>query len=91
MVSGDLVQLYQGDGVRQRFYEISCDPSIVDQPCKYLDKRHQQSSKCVQQYSYTYALVRDFGIDYDDVANGGWRLDYIQIRSGCSCQLGQRY
>ncbi|CAG7828292.1 unnamed protein product [Allacma fusca] len=84
--AGDLVELYQTSSVHQRFYEISCAPSIAEKPCQFLARKAQPYSRCEQQYSYTYALVRDRG-GAGVRADHGWRLDYILVRSGCSCQI----
>jgi len=78
--AGEMVELYQEEGAKQRFYETSCAPSVANHRCNYLDKKHKENSRCEQQYSYSYALVRNS-------ENDGLRMDYIQLRSGCSCRI----
>lgn len=79
-----------------RFYEISCKEGVLDSPCKYVNKKVE--SRCIQKYSYTYALVKNspelknnnsptFPTREDGAA---YVLDYIQIRSGCSCEVKKR-
>ncbi|CAG7829033.1 unnamed protein product, partial [Allacma fusca] len=38
--TGDYVELYRDDTLIQRFYEVSCQPEVVNKPCKFLDGRH---------------------------------------------------
>ena len=106
------VELYRDGSNGQRFYEHSCRPDIVDKPCLFTERRLRNQSRCEQQYSYTYALVRDTNVSltesqensstpnkhrhshqhfnpfhHNRFERGGssWTLDYIRVRSGCSC------
>ncbi|EEZ98286.1 uncharacterized protein LOC103315170 [Tribolium castaneum] len=89
------VELYRDGDYTQRFYERSCHKDILGKPCRFMDKKLHEHSKCIQKYSYTYALVRDLGRHHMQrpknfpslAAPGGatWTLDYIRIRSGCAC------
>lgn len=90
------VELYRDGDYKQRFYELSCHKEILGKPCRFMDKKLHEHSRCVQKYSYTYALVRDQGRhhtqrpkNFPSLATGPggttWTLDYIQIRSGCGC------
>lgn len=88
------VELYRDGSNRQRFYELSCHKDWRDKPCRFMDRKLHSRSKCVQKYSYTYALVKDPGRHHHQRPNsfpsfpasgGGWKLDYIRVRSGCSC------
>lgn len=59
-ISGHLVELYQDDRIQQKFYEVSCRDDIINQPCKFFEntKRPNLLTKCKQQHTLTYALVR---------------------------------
>ncbi|KAG8179699.1 hypothetical protein JTE90_025655 [Oedothorax gibbosus] len=74
---GRIFELYRDSNSTQSFYQTSCTQGTEGKPCRYV----RANSACVQRYSYTYALVRDFE------SNAQWRLDYIRIRSGCSCEV----
>lgn len=72
------------------------------QPCRFMDRHLHNQSRCVQKYTYTYAIVR--GPDqsapgghqhthpFTSFSNGGsnWSLDYIKVRMGCSCVVYPR-
>jgi hypothetical protein len=91
------VELYRDGDYRQRFYELSCHAEILGKPCRFMDKKLHDHSRCVQKYSYTYALVKDPGRHHHQrlknfpsfpaAGPGGttWTLDYIRVRSGCGC------
>ncbi|KAK5650453.1 hypothetical protein RI129_001482 [Pyrocoelia pectoralis] len=89
------VELYRDGENRQRFYELSCHKDIVGKPCRFMDRKLHIQSKCIQKYSYTYALVKDPGRHHHQRANyfpafpstdgATFTLDYIRVRSGCSC------
>ncbi|XP_017783987.1 PREDICTED: uncharacterized protein LOC108567808 [Nicrophorus vespilloides] len=93
------VELYRDGNNRQRFYELSCHQDILDKPCRFMEKKLHAQSRCVQKYSYTYALVKDTGRHhhhhrqrpnyFPSISSGPnetrWTLDYIRVRSGCSC------
>ncbi|KAJ8915205.1 hypothetical protein NQ315_015428 [Exocentrus adspersus] len=91
---GIYVELYRDHSYKQRFYELSCHKDILDKPCRFMDKKLHNQSRCVQQHSYTYALVKDTPNHRNKnfptfPANGSggvtYTLDYISVRSGCSC------
>jgi len=66
----------------QTFYEKFCLKHVVEQPCLFVDHRFKSQSHCVQQYSYSYAIV------YREV--DGRRVevqDHIQVASGCACEV----
>ncbi|KAK6631511.1 hypothetical protein RUM44_006038 [Polyplax serrata] len=94
------VELYSDGENRQRFYERSCREDVVNKPCRFLDKKLYNQSRCVQKYSYTYALVRDathmsghavarsrHHHDRGNFISKDWKMDYIRVRSGCSCEV----
>ncbi|XP_046678162.1 uncharacterized protein LOC124366014 [Homalodisca vitripennis] len=99
---GMLVELYSEIQNTQRFYELSCRAGVEGKPCRFLDRRLHNQSKCVQKYSYTYAIVRDDGTEssarsaprpqqlFPSATGYKWRLDYIRVRSGCSCEITPR-
>jgi len=80
-MEGHVVELYRHGDLDQRIYEHSCRPDVLNQPCRFIEKFLRPVSRCVQQFSYTYAIVTDHPSGND------WRLDYIRIRSGCSCEI----
>lgn len=53
------VELYRDGEIAQRFYEYSCRPDILDKPCRFIDRKLSEQSRCVQKYSYTYAIVQN--------------------------------
>lgn len=58
-MDGIYVELY-GDGSNsQRFYEVSCRPEVEGKPCRFMDKKLHNQSRCEQKFSYTYALVKE--------------------------------
>ncbi|CAG9765381.1 unnamed protein product [Ceutorhynchus assimilis] len=97
---GMFVELYRSDNYKQRFYELSCHASILNQPCRFMEKHLQSYSRCVQTYSYTYALVKDTPSvrtknrpTFPGAAGNGnssYTLDYISVRSGCACVVMPR-
>ncbi|KAK7862240.1 hypothetical protein R5R35_008120 [Gryllus longicercus] len=91
-VDGLYVELFQLQ--EQSFYEVSCLDSVRDKPCRFIDRRLQAQSRCVQKYSYSYALVREEpprhsrrGAHAHAHRNDSWRMDYIRVRSGCACEI----
>lgn len=56
---GVYVKLYRDEKNHQRFYEISCAEDVENRTCRFVDKKLHTQSKCVQQYSYSYALLED--------------------------------
>lgn len=102
------VELYRDGQNIQRFYEYSCRPEVLDKPCRFVDWKLSNQSRCVQMFSKTYAIIKTPGVrgGADDhgrhhhkhhqfpalagigtPGGSGWTLDYIQVRSGCSCQI----
>lgn len=77
---GRLLQLFRDSQTVQKFYETECAPTVRDQACAFVDSS-QWVSACVQKYSYTYAIVKDFN------ATEPYRIDYMMIKSGCSCSV----
>jgi hypothetical protein len=80
-MEGHVVELYRHGDLDQRIYEHSCRPDVLNQPCRFVEKLLRPLSRCVQQFSFTYAVVADHP------AGDEWRLDYIRIRNGCSCEI----
>ncbi|EFN61693.1 hypothetical protein EAG_12697 [Camponotus floridanus] len=102
------VELYRDGENVQRFFEHSCRPDVLDKPCRFIDRKLSNQSRCVQQFSYTYALVANSGgkIEMEEhrrhhhkqfhhfpaftgnsVSGSRYTLDYIRVRSGCSCEI----
>ena len=79
---GALLQLFRDPTTVQKFYETSCAPGIQDRPCRYINETYR-FSRCEQKYTYTYAIVKDFNVTQP------YRIDYIKIKSGCSCIVGE--
>lgn len=64
-----------------------------------MDKKLHNQSQCVQKFSYTYALVKETPalrhnhhhpgyfptIPGSGPSDTSWMMDYIEVRSGCSC------
>ncbi|XP_064475239.1 uncharacterized protein LOC135389150 [Ornithodoros turicata] len=78
-ITGRIMELYREPNATQQFYQTSCREKVKGRPCLYVRSKYR--SRCIQTYSYMYALVREFQ------SNGPWRLDYIRYRSGCTCQV----
>ena len=79
---GSLLQLFRDSNTVQKFYETTCAPGIHNTSCKFIDPAF--SSRCVQQFSYTYAIVKDFNVTQP------YRFDLMKIKSGCSCLVDVR-
>ncbi|KAF7282339.1 hypothetical protein GWI33_002781 [Rhynchophorus ferrugineus] len=88
------VELWKSKDHKQRFYELSCHQDVLNKPCRFMDKKLHNQSRCIQMYSYTYALVKDTQDNRnkkfptfpgEGSGNSTYTLDYISIRSGCSC------
>lgn len=87
------------DNETQRFYEYSCRKDVLQRPCRFVASKLRNQSRCEQKYGYQYAIVRHQAGPHDAHAahaahhtnslfpNGtsGWKLDYIRLRTGCSC------
>ncbi|XP_071637160.1 uncharacterized protein [Temnothorax longispinosus] len=97
------VSLYQDGENIQRFYEYSCRADVLNKPCRFADRKLSNQSRCVQKYSFSYAIVQTPGSEHrrhhhrehhrfpafsgNTVSGSGWTLDYIRVRSGCSCEV----
>ncbi|ESP01230.1 hypothetical protein LOTGIDRAFT_157400 [Lottia gigantea] len=79
--NNELLELYRDHKTIQAFYQTKCLPGVAKNTCQFLDKKYQAISRCVQKYTYMYAIVRDFNISQP------YRVDYIRIKTGCSCEL----
>ncbi|XP_029052724.1 uncharacterized protein LOC117610694 isoform X2 [Osmia lignaria lignaria] len=104
------VQLYRDGQNAQRFFEYSCKPEVLDKPCRFIDRKFSNQSRCVQKFSYTYAIVENSGstggkeehgrhrhrerliptFAGNTVGGSMWTLDYIKVRSGCSCEVSPK-
>lgn len=78
---GKLLQLYRDYRTVQRFYETSCKQNILNRPCNYIEPSLLPMSSCIQKYTYMYAIVRDYNVTQP------YRVDYIRVKSGCSCRV----
>ncbi|CAC5417642.1 unnamed protein product [Mytilus coruscus] len=76
---GKLLELYRDVNAVQRFYETICHPAVADMPCRFIDPIYR--SKCVQNYTYMYAIVKDFNVTEP------FRVDYMRVKSGCTCKV----
>ncbi|XP_021191221.1 uncharacterized protein LOC110376904 isoform X2 [Helicoverpa armigera] len=97
--TGLYVELYEDGENQQRLFEVSCAPNVVDKPCRFVDARLYNESRCIQKYSYSYALVRYLHSAATETpqprteghfsvpGSGGWSMDYVRVRAGCECQI----
>ncbi|KAK3775104.1 hypothetical protein RRG08_048313 [Elysia crispata] len=76
---GRLLELYRDHRTVQTFYQTTCLRQFRNRPCPLVRHDLQRYSRCVQKYSFVYAFVRDFNV------SESFRLDYIRLKSGCSC------
>lgn len=62
---GRIMELFRNENVSQAFLQISCRPEVKNRPCVFLRKHPVigHYSRCVQQYTYSYAIVRDLEAD----------------------------
>ncbi|XP_051174571.1 uncharacterized protein LOC127290183 [Leptopilina boulardi] len=100
------VELYRDGENAQRFFEYSCRPDVLDKPCRFIDRKLNEQSRCVQQFSYSYAIIQSSEIKDGEhtrhhhrqhhfpafpgsaaASGSSWTLDYIKVRSGCSCEI----
>ena len=65
------------------FYERVCLEEYQNKTCNFPQKtvRKGVKSRCRQELSYSQALVRPYKEDSE------WKIDYVEVRSGCSCQV----
>ncbi|XP_064609294.1 uncharacterized protein LOC135473374 [Liolophura sinensis] len=78
-----LLELYRDHKTQQRFYQTRCLAGVANKPCRFLNPS-DVISRCVQQHTYMYAIVKDYKIDEP------YRLDYIRVKSGCACVVNPR-
>ena len=52
------VELYRDGENVQRFFEYSCRPDVLDKPCRFIDRKLNEQSRCVQKFSYSYAIIQ---------------------------------
>ncbi|CAL1526738.1 unnamed protein product [Lymnaea stagnalis] len=78
---GKLLEIYRDHRTVQKFYQTACKADVQDEPCHLIKRKYQPASRCAQRFSYVYAFVRDFNV------SESFRLDYIRVKSGCSCEL----
>ncbi|XP_033219555.1 uncharacterized protein LOC117174495 [Belonocnema kinseyi] len=99
------VTLYKDGENVQRFFEYSCRSDVLDKPCRFIDRKLKEQSRCVQKFSYSFAIIQSSEIKKGEhmrhhheqqqfpaflgsAASGStWTLDYIRVRSGCSCEI----
>ncbi|XP_059490488.1 uncharacterized protein LOC132205454 [Neocloeon triangulifer] len=62
--------------VPQFFVEFICKPQVVNKPCRLADRKLINQTRCVQQYSYSYAAV-----------GNGTEIEHIEVRAGCACKV----
>ncbi|OWF46971.1 uncharacterized protein LOC110455051 [Mizuhopecten yessoensis] len=77
-----LLQLYRDSRTVQRFYEKSCSPFILNRSCRFIDDTYY--SRCIQDYTYMYAIVKDFNVTQP------YRVDFMRVKAGCSCRVEQQ-
>ncbi|XP_042883502.1 uncharacterized protein LOC122260340 [Penaeus japonicus] len=67
----------------QLFYERVCLEGYEGKECVFPPRslKRNVTTRCHQEYSLTQAIARPYESDED------YKLDYIKIRSGCSCQI----
>ena len=83
---GVVLELFRTPNNTQTFYETLCHPAFKNRQCQYIDPRISYATRCIQQYSYVYAIGRTYG-NYRE----SFGLDYIRIASGCKCQVVRDY
>ncbi|XP_014224410.1 uncharacterized protein LOC106650740 [Trichogramma pretiosum] len=105
------VELYRHKENKQRFYEVSCKEEFLDKPCRFIDRKLAPQSRCVQKFTFVYAIIKSNAHSKEDeeprvrhnhhqhgsaeqyrfqgfpVGTTPWALDYIKVRSGCSCEI----
>ena len=83
---GLVIELFQTRNITQEFYETMCRNDSLSatnhRSCRFVDSRLAASSRCVQQWSYVYAIGRLFGR-----LRTQFNLDYVRIPTGCKCQV----
>ncbi|XP_041361402.1 uncharacterized protein LOC121377465 [Gigantopelta aegis] len=79
--NGTLLELYRDPGTVQRFFQTKCLPGVARQPCNFIAPEYNVLSRCTQKYTYTYAIVKDYNVSQP------YRMDYIRLKTGCTCEL----
>ena len=80
---GTLLQLFRDSNTIQKFYETTCAPHVLGEPCRFIDHTVWQS-RCEQKYTYMYAIVKDFNVTQP------YRIDYMKVKSACTCTITGR-
>ena len=80
---GTLLQLFRDSNTIQKFYETTCASHVIGQPCDFIDPMVWHS-RCEQKYTYMYAIVKDFNVTQP------YRIDYMKVKSACSCTVTGR-
>ncbi|KAL4227798.1 hypothetical protein ACF0H5_013235 [Mactra antiquata] len=80
---GALLQLYRDSSTIQKFYETTCAHGVRGRACHFIDQSRYET-RCEQKYSYTYAIVKDFNVTEP------YRIDYMKIKTGCTCSIRGR-
>lgn len=67
----------------QYVYERVCLQGIEEKECVFPARSLRKGvvTRCAQQFSYVLAQVRPYR------SSENWKMDYIYVRSGCSCQV----
>ena len=74
------VELYRGGENKQRFFEYSCRPDVLDKPCRFIDRKLQAQSRCVQKFTYTYAIVQNPGTKVSFASSPFATSDYRALK-----------
>ena len=78
---GTLLELYRDSGTVQRFFQTKCLPGVARRPCNFIAPEYSVLSRCTQKYTYTYAIVKDYNVTQP------YRMDYIRLKTGCTCEI----
>ncbi|CAL1548129.1 unnamed protein product, partial [Lymnaea stagnalis] len=78
---GKLLEISRDKSALQIFYQTAFKADFLNQHCHYIKHKYQPASRCMQRFSYVYALVKDFNVSEH------FRLDYIRVKSGRSYEL----
>ena len=75
---GILLELFNTVNQTQSFYKTYCRSEVKLRPCRFIDRKY--TTRCMQQYSYVYAVGRTFGQHMEQ-----FRLEHIRVETGCKC------
>jgi len=85
--------IHHKDRFVQNVPVVKCYPHVKNAPCRLVNDVFRSSSKCVQQYSYVFALVEK-GEGYNIKTNSTMLIDeesaefnYVRVPSGCNCEV----